>query len=495
MIVGDPTPIQFPVLDETLNGTGEFLPQRLSIGVRDQDIKLNDRHTPSLANNLSSMSLPNHSPLPPLTTLADGTIKQVSPFSGTEVWTVPGRGNRPLATPGRPSHPLIARDHTASCSFCSSTPLATPPEKSRMVRTEGGWEIRQGLLPGELNAHPAAFRRVPNLFEIISFEYWALNFGHTLGAADTERKRRYLADPAGREHLLDIVRTWLKASGRETDLPEEELLQLGDRYFGGGHDVIIAERHYEAGATDSSQLASAGTLSVAEHRAFIEFTVATIADLYRHNRYARYVVAFQNWLAPAGASFDHLHKQVVAIDAHGTRAEQEIIRLRANPNLYNEWGVDYANRQNLLIAANEHAILIAGFGHRYPTLELYSRSGICEPWRQSAPEVRAMSDLLHAAHAATGPEAACNEEWQHRPPGLDLPMPWRINLKWRVSTLAGFEGATGVFINTLSPTGIRNRMVTRLRQLRTEGLIAEDIRIGAECEIPPNPLKYHPLVR
>ena len=35
----------------------------------------------------------------PLVTMADGTIKQINPFSGTEVWTVPGRGNRPLSMP------------------------------------------------------------------------------------------------------------------------------------------------------------------------------------------------------------------------------------------------------------------------------------------------------------------------------------------------------------------------------------------------------------
>ena len=27
-----------------------------------------------------------------LTRMRDGTIKQVNPFTGTEVWTVPGRG-------------------------------------------------------------------------------------------------------------------------------------------------------------------------------------------------------------------------------------------------------------------------------------------------------------------------------------------------------------------------------------------------------------------
>ena len=27
----------------------------------------------------------------------NGTVKQINPFTGTEVWTVPRRGNRPLA--------------------------------------------------------------------------------------------------------------------------------------------------------------------------------------------------------------------------------------------------------------------------------------------------------------------------------------------------------------------------------------------------------------
>ncbi|MBN9375327.1 MAG: DUF4921 family protein, partial [Cellulomonas sp.] len=37
----------------------------------------------------------------PLQRLADGTVKQVSPLTGTTVWTVPGRGHRPL--PGAPA--------------------------------------------------------------------------------------------------------------------------------------------------------------------------------------------------------------------------------------------------------------------------------------------------------------------------------------------------------------------------------------------------------
>ena len=39
-------------------------------------------------------------------------------------------------------------------------------------------------------------------------------------------------------------------------------------------------------------------------------------------------------------------------------------------------GVDYAAYNGLLVASNEHAVAFAGFGHRYPTLKMYSfRSG------------------------------------------------------------------------------------------------------------------------
>lgn len=440
------------------------------------------------------MSIPVHAHRPPLTTMADGTVKQVSPFTGTQVWTVPGRGNRPLAQPTMDPTPLGEHDFTHRCAFCEATPLATPPEKSRLVRRNGEWHTLHGLLPGGLREHRAEFRRVPNLFEIVSYEYWAKNYGFTMDPETAARKAEYLADEEGRRHVLDIARTRLRAGGHDPDRPEDELIALADAYFGGGHDVIIARRHFIDGATHDHQLASSGTLTPDEHHAFISFTVDAIADLYRRNRYARYVAAFQNWLAPAGASFDHLHKQVVAIDERGAQAETEIERLRHNPNMYNEWAVDYAGYHNLIIAENDHAICFAGFGHRYPTLELYSKSREPHPWRQSPDEVRGFSDLLHACHAATGPDVPCNEEWHHKPIDLDLPMPWRVLIKWRVSTLAGFEGGTEIHVNTLSPHNIRDRVVSAMYRLRDEGGISPDIRIATECTAERNSLKYNPLV-
>ena len=102
---------------------------------------------------------------------------------------------------------------------------------------------------------------------------------------------------------------------------------------------------------------------------------------------------------------------------------------------------------------------------------------------------------MHACHAATGAEVATNEEWHYQPPDVDLPMPWRIVLKWRVSTLAGFEGGTKIYLNTIDPWALRDRVVRELYPLREQGRIASSIRLATECQCRPNSLRYNPMVR
>ena len=429
-----------------------------------------------------------------LLTMADGTVKQLNPFSGVEVWTVPGRGNRPLGIKPALVSPLDPAEHGKHCAFCERRQLETPPEKSRVVRHGDGWQQLDHVLPQDLGRTVAEFRRVPNLFEILSYDYWHANYGYELIEPVAERRERYLEAPGGMEHVLSVTTMKLRASGRTPEEVEamslEEKLAAASGFFGGGHDVIVAKRHYIDGATDDSQLASAGTLDIDEHRQFIRFTIDSARRLYEVNRYARYVSVFQNWLKPAGASFDHLHKQIVAIDEHGTQHEQALARLRQNPNIFNEAGPNYAGYQNLYIAENDHAVAFAGFGHRYPTIEVYSKSEFSNPWEQPVDEVDAMSDMLHAMHAATGADVPCNEEWHHRPIDVRTPMPWRVMLKWRVSTLAGFEGATKIYLNTIAPTVLRDRVVAKLLDLRDAGHVSQDLKIATETECRPNPLRY-----
>lgn len=420
----------------------------------------------------------------PLQRLADGTVKQVSPLTGTTVWTVPGRAHRPL--PGAPQqrHAVDPSQADRLCAFCPARYRETPPEKARLV-LDPRPHVLAHVPAGELDATVAEVRRIPNLFEILSVDYWRANHGFVVPRAVRERAEAYLADPAGAEHVRGVLRSRALAAGLDPDLvaaaPEDR--QAAIDLFAGSHDVVVARRHLVDGAAYDDELAGSGTLTPAEHHRFLAMTVDTIRDLYETRPAALYVAAFQNWLRPAGASFDHLHKQVVAIDEHGPQVEHERVRLRDEPDLYQTQVIDVAVEHGLVVAANQHAVAIAGVGHRYPAFEVYSTAREQLPWEHDEAQVRGVSDLVHALHAVGGVHTPSNEEWHHRPPDLAEPMPWRVVLKWRVSTMAGFEGDTKVYVNTIDPYTLRERAVARLVQLRAAGLVA-DLRIGDEVGAP-----------
>jgi galactose-1-phosphate uridylyltransferase len=420
----------------------------------------------------------------PLQRLADGTVKQVSPLTGTTVWTVPGRAHRPL--PGTPAqrHPVDPAQAGALCAFCPGRYRETPPEKARLV-LDPTPHVIEHVPAAALDDTVAEVRRIPNLFEILSVDYWRANHGFVVPADVRARAEAYLADPAGAEHVRGVLRARAAAAGRDPDVapaPDDEHTAAVD-LFAGSHDVVVARRHLVDGARYDDELAGSGTLTPDEHHRFMAMTVETIRDLYDTRPQALYVAAFQNWLRPAGASFDHLHKQVVAIDEHGPQVDRERARLAGEPDLYQTHVIDVAAEHGLVVAANEHAVAIAGVGHRYPAFEVYSTAREQLPWEHDDEQVRGVSDLLHALHAVSGVHTPSNEEWHHRPPDVAEPMPWRVVLKWRVSTLAGFEGGTKVYVNTIDPYTLRSRAVAELTRLREAGLVA-DMRIGDECPVP-----------
>ncbi|HMO10484.1 MAG TPA: DUF4921 family protein [Actinotalea sp.] len=428
----------------------------------------------------------------PLLRLPDGTVKQVSPLTGTVVWTVPGRGGRPFTTPDGWGDPVDPEKADRLCAFCEGRYLDTPPEKARLVLTDSGPQVLRHLPAARLDETVAELRRVPNLYEILSVEYWRANHGYQPSPDVLGRATTYTADEVGRAHVLDMLGRRAAATGLSgvwaTESEAEKLAEAVD-LFAGSHDVVIARRHLIEGARHTDQLAGAGTLTPQEHERYLGFTVDAMRALYVSQPHARYVSVFQNWLRPAGASFDHLHKQLVAIDESGPQTERELARLAAEPDVYTTAILDHAAAHRLVVAENEHAIAVAGVGHRYPALEVYSRSRHHLPWDHSAEERRGFSDLLHALHAATGVHVPTNEEWHYRPPAADQPMPWHVVLKWRVSTLAGFEGGTKINVNTIDPFTLRDRTVAALRSLRDQGRVAAP-RIGEECSHALGVLRY-----
>lgn len=427
--------------------------------------------------------------------MPDGTVKQVNPFTGTQVWTVPGRGKRPTVNK-KPDENVVheSKEVEDFCFFCPSNYLKTPPEKARLVKMpDGTFKVLENLKVSQLFDTTAEFRRIPNLFEIISYEYWEKNYAYVISDKANAHREEYIAEPEGRRHVLEIVENKLKMSG----LSREEIdsissgrkLKMANSFFAGGHELIIGKRHFVEGTDEK---ASSGTLTPEMHYQYINFTIAALKDIYLSNRYVRYVTVFQNWLNQAGASFDHLHKQLVAIDGVSASNAAEFEMARQNPNMYNDYAVNFAGYQNLVFAENEYAVAFADFGHRYPTLAIYSKAEKNQPWNQTPEQVRGMSDLVHACHAAMGSEVPCNEEWYYRPPAIDVAVPWHILIKWRISNPAGFEAVTKIFVNTIDPWTLRDKVVNRLFELRKEGKIANGIKIAAECDCTPNSLMYNP---
>lgn len=421
--------------------------------------------------------------------MADGTVKQTNLLSGTEVWTVPGRGDRPIPSALPEPRAINPHQNGAFCPFCEKRYLETPPEKERLVRVgDSQWGYLSDLGADQLFDTVADFRRIPNLFEIVSYNYWHLNHGHVPTEAQHRRMAEYLASDAGYDHVMRLVHDRMLASGMTEDecdaLSDSDKLQQANGFFSGGHDLVIPRRHYTYGATQTDQLAGSGTLTPDEHEQYIRLTVKAMDNLYHLDPAVRYVVAFQNWLKPAGASFDHLHKQLVAIDQLSVQSQSELERLRKNPAIYQEI-LRVATTRKLVIAQNDHAIALAGFGHRYPTVAVWPTGAPYNPWEASPEQLRGISDMLHAVHAATGVKIPTNEEWYYRPPSVSIPMRWRILLKWRVSTMAGFEGGSRIYLNTIDPWRVHNRVTSTLAELRDAGAISP-LRVGAECSVDPS---------
>lgn len=396
--------------------------------------------------------------------LPDGTIKQVSPFNGTQVWTVPGRAFRPYTSRDAADEAIDTNAHGRHCSFCEQRYLDSPPERTRLV----GERLRplHRVAAGDLGASVAAFRRVANLFPILPLAYWHANHGFRLPDQAQAWRTDYLSDQAGAGHLLALAERMYAAAGFSPEEFEavgaEEQLSICDTFFASSHDLVIARRHFVDGASRSSQLAGSGEHTPAEHAAYLRLTVETAGDLLQVIPMARYVTIFQNWLRPAGASFDHLHKQLAAIDQIPVQVQRELERQREVPDLYQRFGVDFAQSRGLVVASNDHAVAFAGYGHRYPSLEVHSLSSQGRPWELDEAELKGLSDLVHAMHVATGSTTPTNEEWHYQPPGISIPSPVRVVLKWRSNTLAGFEGATKIYLTTLSPWALRDRALEAL---------------------------------
>src|SRR5688572_4404226 len=105
--------------------------------------------------------------------LADGTLRTLNPVVAEEVWYVPGRASRPISNERRARHVPLDEGSSpeAQCHFCQKNLFHTPAEKSRVVSQGASFKVLEKQTAEQAGREVALFRRVPNLFEIVPFEF------------------------------------------------------------------------------------------------------------------------------------------------------------------------------------------------------------------------------------------------------------------------------------------------------------------------------------
>ncbi|HOK41467.1 MAG TPA: DUF4921 family protein [bacterium] len=425
---------------------------------------------------------------------SDGTIKQINPFNKTEVWTVPERGKRPFDNNKKITKNLINSNSLKNCPFCPHNYLMTPPEHLRVIKENENYKYIFNVNVNEINKTIAEFRLIPNLFEIITYNYWVKNYNLKLTKEQQMAMESYISISEGFEHIINIINYKLTKMGYSDEeimsMSKRQKLKDAESFFGGTHKIIIVKKHYIDNAKYEDELFSTKYLSTEEHYQYFKLTIYSMEQIYKSNQYVRYVSVFQNWLPDAGASIEHLHKQLVGIDEWGTSIENEIRLVKENPNIYNEAALNMAIYNNLVIAENDCAIAFADIGHIYPTIAIYSKSQNIRPFQHTDDEIRLFSNLVHSIHSAFEHYIPTNEEWFYTPLDAVYPMPCHILIKLRMNNPAGFEGGTKIYINPISPFKLRDQIVTKLFKLRENGQIDRNIRIAEECQLKINSLKY-----
>ena len=220
------------------------------------------------------------------TIMPDGTVKQLNPFTGTEVWAVAGRreqadGQRPMPETAKPLEHCTRRKTTAASARRGT--LKCRPEKSRLIRRDGHWERIDLLAPDRYFDTMAEFRRTGNMFEIVTLDYWRKNYAYKMPASRQKWREDYLANPAGLKHITDIVQYKLRREGKTDEqiekMPMADKLALADAFFGGGHEMIIARRHYREARQTEADLYSSGEMTEEEHYWYFKLTIDAIRDI------------------------------------------------------------------------------------------------------------------------------------------------------------------------------------------------------------------------
>lgn len=220
----------------------------------------------------------------------------------------------------------------------------------------------------------------------------------------------------------------------------------------GAHEVIIEspEHVVDVAALDEKQLAA--VLRVYRER---------MLALRKHTRW-RSILVYKNEGAPAGATLEHVHSQLIALSEtpEQLRAEIDGARKFYESNgrcLFCEMIGQETEGSARLVTEHERWAVLCPYAARFPF----------ETWilpKQHAPyfEISSDQDLAELAHCLRDALARLNRVLDHPPfnylihshPRDDAEprhYHWHIEILPKLVQVAGFEWGSGMFINPVAP--------------------------------------------
>jgi UDPglucose--hexose-1-phosphate uridylyltransferase len=343
---------------------------------------------------------------------------RIDQLTGLPAILAPGRADRPDSFQTKASEPK----GPDSCPFCEGREDRTPPEVYA-TRPGGGAADTPGWTT----------RVVPNLYPALSTPGADHDSPEPAGnrassAAGTSGEAGAFAS-AG-DPLLQSRR-----SG-EPDL-------FASRPATGVHEVLVnAPRH----ATAMAEL----------EEAQFEAAVGTWRERMRAHAEAAYVQLIVNEGGGAGASLEHTHAQLYALDFVPAAVARERERAGAyaertqGGSLLSDVLVEEVRRRDRLVAIDEEAALICPWASRSPfELRVIPRKAA-----PSFAEDTAGAAMIHAALRLLAKRFDGSPElnlWVRTAPRGTDHFHWHVDIAPRLSVKASFEFATGVDINTYPP--------------------------------------------
>lgn len=302
------------------------------------------------------------------------------------------------------------------CPFCPGSEHQTPDELHALRDTaSGAWRVRS----------------VTNKFPALAPDTISGTAADTISGTAADPISGTAADVAGTP-TGGPLRTMLPGVGR--------------------HEVIIdSPRHVRS----TSQLSAAETADVL--RVYRDRLIAL-----RRDRQIVHASIFKNAGAAAGASLEHIHSQLIATPIRPIWVEEEIAGGRAYHQsqgrcVFCDLLADAESDGERVVCAGPRAVVFCPFASRFShEMWILPRRHASHFETLTDEELVETADLLRRAivqlEAAVGPTAY--NYILHTAP-FDLPAAehyhWHLEIIPRLSSAAGFEWSTGIFINPTPP--------------------------------------------